>query len=109
MVIPAERVGARAGTHEHRLPRPHRWWSWVPGSLTPLGPRDDGLGCLPPLPLIARDEARGEPAQALQVDAARAHDVAHGEIDRLERHVLGKALIPARAQIRGSDELFQNR
>src|SRR5439155_245922 len=46
-------------------------------STFPFRPRDDGLGCLPPLQLVARDEARGEPAQATQVDAARAHHIAH--------------------------------
>src|SRR6266496_1694690 len=89
--------------------KPERWRLWIPGSRASLGPRDDGPKRRPPFPLVARDEARGEPAQALQIDAARAHDVAHGEIDRCERHVLGKALVPACTQIRGGDELLQDR
>src|SRR5919108_5461270 len=40
--------GARAsarepGTDEHRRCRWENLWSWVPGSLAPLGPRDDEL------------------------------------------------------------------
>src|SRR6266568_4207286 len=69
------------------------------GSRVPSLRSGPGTTASDVFPLIARDEARGEPAQAIQVDAARAHDVAHREIDRLKRHVLGKALIPARAQI----------
>src|SRR6476646_1120915 len=65
--------------------------------------RRDGLFFVP------RNEFRRQSAQPLQVDAARARDVAHGEVDRRKPHVLRKMLVPFGAAIGAGDQLFQDR
>src|SRR5476649_2783743 len=73
----------------------------------PIGPA--GYHALAALPLITLDKVRRQLAQTLDIDAAGARDVAHGEFGRRQRHVLGEALIPGRARIRAGDELFHDR
>src|SRR5215208_3805109 len=48
--------------------------------------------------VVAGHEARRDRPQAVAVDPARAGDVAHGEIERIEPHVRGEALVPGGAR-----------
>src|SRR4051794_20216429 len=70
--------------------------------------RVSGRSCPPPRCLVGGDEMRRNPAQALEVDAARARYVTHREVHGCEPHMCGEALIPAAARIGCRRELVEN-
>src|SRR5581483_11274217 len=95
----------------------HDWASYPPPQPSP----DSGEGarfargdaseisCAGALALVTRDEAWRQLAQPLEIDAAGAHDIAHGKVDWHKLHVLGKALVPVGAGVCPGNELFQDR
>src|SRR5690348_8294779 len=58
---------------------------------------------------VTRNEFRRQLAQPLQVDAARARDVAHREVDRRQPHVARELLVPFGAAIGAGNQFFQDR
>src|SRR5262245_8013445 len=55
------------------------------------------------------DKARRKLAQAFEINAAGARDIAHRQIEGRKFHVLRKSLIPGRAPVRPGNQLFEDR
>src|SRR5882724_8185700 len=56
--------------------------------------------------VVPRHKTWRHASKPLQIDAARARDVAEGQIERPEPHMQGKVRIPGCARLRGFDEFL---
>src|SRR5580700_6767696 len=57
---------------------------------------------------VTRGKLRRGLAQPLGGDAARAREVTHGKLERLERHVIGEVFVPGAAGAGRLDELLDD-